>query len=150
MRLKGDFLMKKTSALKNKTIIVGCSSLGATITNKFSIEGKNLMVIDKNPKNFDRLSDRFSGYTITGDVSDLEVLEEAGIGSAKDIVIVTNDDNLNLFVAHIARKIYDVPNIYIRLTEPDNEILLKGMDIKAIYPLELSYDKFNVLRGGRK
>ena len=142
--------MKKTSALKNKTIIVGCSSLGATITNKFSTEGKNLMVIDKNPKNFDRLSDRFSGYTITGDVSDLEVLEEAGIGSCKDIVIVTNDDNLNLFVAHIARKIYDVPNIYIRLTEPDNEILLKGMDIKAIYPLELSYDKFNVLRGGRK
>ena len=142
--------MKKTSVLKNKTIIVGCSSLGATITNKFATEGKNLMVIDKNPKNFERLSDRFSGYTITGDVSDLEVLEEAGIGSCAEIVIVTNDDNLNLFVAHIARKIYDVPNIYIRLTEPDNEVLLKGMDVKAIYPLELSYDKFNVLRGGRK
>jgi len=142
--------MKRSSVLKNKTIIVGCSSLGSTITNKFSIEGKNLMVVDKNPKNFERLSDRFSGYTITGDVSDLDVLEEAGIASAKEIVIVTNDDNLNLFVAHIARKIYDVPNIYIRLSEPDNEVLLKGMDIKAIYPLELSYDKFNLLRGGRK
>lgn len=142
--------MKRSTALKNKTIIVGCSSLGATITNKFSTEGKNLMVVDKNPKNFERLSDRFSGFTITGDVSDLEVLEEAGISSCSEIVIVTNDDNLNLFVAHVARKIYDVPNIYIRLTEPDNEMLLKGMDIKAIYPLELSYDKFNVLRGGRK
>ena len=150
MREKGDFLMKRSTALKNKTIIVGCSSLGATITNKFSTEGKNLMVVDKNPKNFERLSDRFSGFTITGDVSDLEVLEEAGIASCSEIVIVTNDDNLNLFVAHVARKIYDVPNIYIRLTEPDNEILLKGMDIKAIYPLELSYDKFNVLRGGRR
>ena len=142
--------MKRSSVLKNKTIIVGCSSLGSTITNKFSIEGKNLMVVDKNPKNFERLSDRFSGYTITGDVSDLDVLEEAGIASAKEIVIVTNDDNLNLFVAHIARKIYDVPNIYIRLSEPDNEVLLKGMDIKAIYPLELSYDKFMLYRGGRK
>ena len=50
----------------------------------------------------------------------------------------------------IARKLYDVPNIYIRLTEPDNEVLLKGMDVKAIYPLELSYDKFNILRGGRR
>ena len=150
MREKGDFHMKRSTALKNKTIIVGCSSLGATITNKFSTEGKNLMVVDKNPKNFERLSDRFSGFTITGDVSDLEVLEEAGISSCSEIVIVTNDDNLNLFVAHVARKIYDVPNIYIRLTEPDNEMLLKGMDIKAIYPLELSYDKFNVLRGGRK
>ena len=142
--------MAKTGGLRNKTLIVGCSSLGATITNKFSIEGKNLMVIDKNPKNFERLSDRFSGYTITGDVSDLDVLEEAGIASCKEIVIVTNDDNLNVFVAHIARKLYDVPNIYIRLAEPNNEVLLKGMDIKAIYPLELSYDKFNLLRGGRK
>ena len=142
--------MKRSAVLKNKTIIVGCSSLGATITNKFSTEGKNLMVIDKNPKNFERLSDRFSGFTITGDVSDQEVLEEAGIASCSEIVIVTNDDNLNLFVAHIARKIYNVPKIYIRLTEPDNEILLKGMDIQAIFPLELSYDKFNLLRGGHK
>ena len=142
--------MKRSSVLRNKTLIVGCSSLGATITNKFTTEGKNLMVIDKQPKNFERLSDRFSGYTITGDVTDLDVLEEAGIASAKEIVIVTDSDNVNLFVAHIAKKIYQVPNIYVRLSEPENEVLLKGMDIKAIYPLELSYDKFNLLRGGRK
>ena len=140
----------KSKGLKNKTLICGCSSLGATITNKFSTEGKNLMVIDIEPKNFSRLSDRFSGYTIVGDVSDLEVLEEAGIASAKEIVITTDDDNLNLFVAHIAKKLYDVPNIYVRLSEPDNEVLLKGMGVKAIYPLELSFDKFNLLRGGRK
>ncbi len=140
----------KSIVLRNKTLIVGCSSLGATITNKFSTEGKNLMVIDKQPKNFERLSDRFSGYTITGDVTDLDVLEEAGIASAIEIVIVTDSDNVNLFVAHIAKKIYQVPNIYVRLSEPENEVLLKGMDIKAIYPLELSYDKFNLLRGGHK
>ena len=140
----------KIKGLRNKTIICGCSSLGATITNKFSSEGKNIMVIDIEPKNFGRLSERFSGYTIVGDVSDLAVLEEAGINSAKEIVITTDDDNLNLFVAHIAKKLYGVPNIYVRLSEPDNEVLLKGMDIKAIYPLELSYDKFNLLRGGRK
>ena len=140
----------KSKGLKNKTLICGCSSLGATITNKFSTEGKNLMVIDIEPKNFSRLSDRFSGYTIVGDVSDLEVLEEAGIASAKEIVLTTDDDHLNLFVAHIAKKLYDVPNIYVRLSEPDNEVLLKGMGVKAIYPLELSFDKFNLLRGGRK
>ena len=142
--------MTKSKILKNKTLIIGCSSLGATITNKYSVEGKNLMVVDKNPKHFERLSERFSGYTVTGDVTSLDVLEEAGIASAKEIVIVTDSDNVNLFVAHIAKKLYDVPNIYVRLSEPENEVLLKGMDIKAIYPLELSYDKFNLLRGGRR
>ena len=142
--------MPKSKILRNKTLIVGCSSLGATITNKFSAEGKNLMVVDKEPKNFERLSERFSGYKIIGDVSDIDVLEEAGIASAKELVVVTNDDNLNIFVAHIARKIYDVPNIYIRLSDPVKEALIKGMEIKAIYPLELSYDMFNLLRGGHK
>lgn len=142
--------MNRSKILKNKTLIVGCSSFGASIANKFSKEGKNLMVVDKEPKNFERLSDRFSGYTFVGDVTDISVLEKAGIASSKEIVIATGNDNINLFVAHMARKIFDVPNIYVRLSDPDNEILLKGMDINAIFPLELSYDKFNLLRGGRK
>ena len=53
-------------------------------------------------------------------------------------------------MAHIARKIYDVPAIYVRLSDPDSEVLLEGMDIHAIYPLELSFDKFNLMRGGKK
>lgn len=142
--------MKKTSILKNKTIIIGCGSLGATIANKYSTEGKNIMVIDTDAKSFERLSDRFSGYTFVGDVTDLDVLEEAYITSAKEVIIATGDDNTNLFVAHIARKIYNVPSIYVRLSDPDSEILIKGMNINAIYPLELSYDKFNLMRGGRK
>lgn len=142
--------MKKSSLLKNKTLIIGCGNLGATIANKCSLEGKNLMVVDTDAKAFDSLSDRFSGYTFIGDVTDLSILEEAGITSAKEIIITTGDDNTNLFVAHIARKIYDVPSIYVRLSDPDSEILLKDMDIHAIYPLELSYDKFNLMRGGRK
>ena len=142
--------MTRSKILKNKTLVVGCSSLGATIANKCCLEGKNVMIVDQNAKSFELLSDRFSGYTFVGDATELNILEEAGIASSKEIVIATGNDNINLFVAHIAKKIYDVPNIYVRLSEPDNEILLKGMDIKAIYPLELSYDKFNILRGGRK
>lgn len=142
--------MKKTSILKNKTLIIGCGSLGATIANKCSVEGKNIMVVDTDANAFESLSDRFSGYTFVGDVTDLSVLEEAAITSAKEIIITTGDDNTNLFVAHIARKIYNVPSIYVRLSDPDSEVLLKDMDIHAIYPLELSYDKFNLMRGGRK
>lgn len=142
--------MKKTSILKNKTLIIGCGSLGATIANKCSQEGKNIMVVDTDAKSFERLSDRFSGYTFVGDVTDLSILEEAYITTAKEIIITTGDDNTNLFVAHIARVIYNVPQIYVRLSDPDSEILLKGMDIKSIFPLELSFDKFNLMRGGRK
>ena len=141
---------KKRSLIKNKTLIVGCGRLGSSMANKCSLEGKNIIVLDQNADAFDKLSDAFGGYTVVGDVTDPVFLEEAYVSSAKEIIITTGDDNVNLFIAHIARKIYDVPEIYVRLNNPENEVLLKGMGIKAIFPFELSFDKFNVLRGGKK
>ena len=141
---------KKRSLFRNKTLIIGCGRLGSSMANKCSLEGKNIIVVDKNPDAFDRLSDAFGGLTMVGDVTHLDFLQEAHISTAKEIIITTGDDNINVFVAHIARKIFDVPEIYVRLDSPENEVLLKGLAIKAIFPFELSYDKFNVLRGGRK
>ena len=142
--------MRKSRLLKNKTLVIGCGRLGSSIANECSSEGKNIMVVDINEDCFDSLSSKFSGYTFVGDVTDLSVLEEAYIASAKEIIITTGDDNVNLFVAYVARKIYDVPNIYIRLDDPNNAALIQGMKIKAIYPFELSFDKFNLTRGGNK
>lgn len=143
--------MKKPTgiSLKNKTLVVGCGQLGATIANKFSKEGKNLLVVDESEKSFEQLSEDFSGYKIVGQCTDLEILEQAFIKSCKEVVIVTGDDSINVLVATICKKLYNVPNVYVRLSDPDNEILLKGLGVKVIFPLELSFDKFNLMRGGK-
>ena len=141
--------MKKTSILKNKTFIIGCGRLGASIANADSLSGKNVLVVDKDSRSFELLSDLFSGYTFLGDVTDLSLLEEAYITSAKEIIIATGDDNVNLFLAYVARKLYNVPKIYVRLDDPSLEILISDLDVKAIYPFELSLDKFSRMRGDK-
>ncbi len=141
--------MKKTSILKNKTLIIGCGRLGASIANADSLSGKNVLVVDKDSRSFELLSDLFSGYTFLGDVTDLSLLEEAYITSAKEIIIATGDDNVNLFLAYVARKLYNVPKIYVRLDDPSLEILISDLDVKAIYPFELSLDKFSRMRGDK-
>lgn len=142
--------MGKTSILKNKTLIIGCGRLGASIANKDSLAGKNVLVVDRDPEAFELLGDSFSGYTFCGDVTDLDLLEEAYIGSAKEIIIATGSDNVNVFLAHVANDIYKVPNIYVRLDDPSLEVLLRGFNVHAIYPFELSFDKLAILRGGKK
>ena len=141
--------MKKTSILKNKTLIIGCGRLGASIANADSLSGKNVLFVDKDSSSFELLSDLFSGYTFLGDVTDLSLLEEAYITSAKEIIIATGDDNVNLFLAYVARKLYNVPKIYVRLDDPSLEILISDLDVKAIYPFELSLDKFSRMRGDK-
>lgn len=141
--------MKKGSLLKNKTLIIGCGRLGASIASKDSASGKNVIVVDRDPLSFEMLSDRFSGLKYVGDVTDLSLLEEAFITSTKDIIIVTGDDNVNVFLATVAREIYNVPNIYVRLDDPTLEILVRGLDVHAIFPYKLSFDKFLLTRGGK-
>ena len=142
--------MAKKRVLRNLTLIIGSGRFGSSLANKYCQSGKNVMVIDKNADSFERLSDNFSGYTFAGDATDIAVLEKCHIDQANEIIITTGNDNANLFVAHVARKIYDIPEIYVRLFAPDSEQFLKGLKVNAIFPFELSVDEFNRLNGGNK
>ena len=79
--------------------------------------------------------------------ADISVLKKAHIETAKIVVIASGNDNANILIAHLARKVFDVPEIYIRLDDPDSAALLKGLQCKTIYPFELSYDEFERLGG---
>lgn len=141
--------MEQNSILKNKVVIVGCGRFGASIANKFSAEGKNVMVVDNKADRFDKLSDNFMGFKFVGDATDISVLKKAHIETAKEVVIASGNDNANILIAHIARKIFDVPEIYIRLEDPESEALLKGLKVKAIFPFELSFDEFKRIGGDK-
>ncbi|HAS56210.1 MAG TPA: potassium transporter TrkA [Firmicutes bacterium] len=134
--------------MKNKSIIIGCGRLGSSIANYSSSQGEDVIVIDEDKESFNRLDDVFSGYKIVANATDVDELEEAGIESARQVVITTGDDNVNLFLAHLCAKVYEVPYIYVRFDDPDKGLLIQGMSIKAIYPFQLSKDRFNLLRSG--
>ena len=53
---------------------------------------------------------------------------------------------MNLFLAYVCCKIFEVPYIYVRFDDPDKGLLIQGMPIKAIYPFQL--DRFSLLRAG--
>jgi trk system potassium uptake protein TrkA len=139
--------MEKGEPMRNKVLVIGCGRLGANLAAIASEKGQNVLVIDKNEFAFDRLPESFSGYKIVGDASDLSLLEEAYIKTAKEVIIATGNDNVNLFLAHVSRIIYEVPSIFVRLDDPERGVLLNGLDIKAIYPFELSLNKFKLMKG---
>jgi trk system potassium uptake protein TrkA len=136
--------------MKNKFLVIGCGRLGSSIANQASEMGENVIVVDPDPTSFERLDDSFSGYKIVADGTDEQSLEEAYIKTAKEIAITTGDDNVNLFLAHCCSLIYQVPAIYVRFSDPDYSALISGMNVKAIYPFELSLNKFRALEGTDK
>ncbi|MDP2232012.1 MAG: TrkA family potassium uptake protein, partial [Actinomycetota bacterium] len=86
-----------------------------------SVEGHNVVVIDRDAESFKRLGTTFNGVTIKGLGFDEEVLEEAGTRDCDAFAAVTNLDNTNLMATEVARKIFNVPHAVARLYNPVRE-----------------------------
>ena len=134
--------------MRNRTFIIGCGRLGASIANYSSQQGESVVVIDFEKSSFERLDDSFSGYTISCDATDVDELRDAGIMTAREVIITTGNDNINLFLAHVCSTLLEVPYVYVRFDDPEKGFLIQGLDVKPIYPFQLSWDRFNYLKSG--
>jgi trk system potassium uptake protein TrkA len=99
-------------------VIVGCGRLGSHIAIELSKAGNNVVVIDRNKDAFSLLSSDFSGFQVTGDAIDWEILKNARADEADVIAAVTDDDNVNIMVAQVAREIFGVRRVFARVGDP--------------------------------
>ncbi|MDY0364058.1 MAG: NAD-binding protein [Bacilli bacterium] len=131
---------------RDRVLIVGCSRFGASIATNLSLKGENVVVLDEQNNSFRKLDDSFSGYEMVGNGLDLDVLKESGIEQSKMLISSTDDDNINIFIAEVAAIIFLVPDIYVRLNDPSKAIVLEHLNVKIIYPFELSMNEFERMR----
>ena len=132
----------------NYVVISGCSRLGGNIASMLSNQGKYVVIIDEDEDSFRKLSGSYSGFTVVGDASDLDVLKEAGIQKADLVVATTNDDNTNIMISEISKNIFSVPKVICRIYDVEKEIIYKDFDINIIRPFELSLNEFERLLVG--
>lgn len=127
--------------MKSEIFIIGAGKLGVKIASLLYDTGHNVLVIDKSDKAFLKLDD-FSGFTINGDATDLDFLKNLNIKEAKMVIITTDNDNTNLFLADVCFYLFDIKKIYVRLSDTDKGLLLENTSITGIYPFNLSVDFF--------
>ncbi len=130
---------------KDYTIIVGCGRLGASLADRLSDQGSNVLVIDEQEKSFRKLSPDFGGMVIQGDATEFSVLKRAEIGKATSVIAVTNHDNTNVMIAQIAKEMFHIDNVIARLYDPDRECVYRELEINTICPVVLSTSKVDQL-----
>ncbi|MFU8841323.1 MAG: NAD-binding protein [Nitriliruptoraceae bacterium] len=114
-------------------IIGGCGQLGAEIAEQLSADpDTDVVVIDQDPLAFDRLGTGFNGETIVGDVTDRDVLEQAGVERADGLMAVTRSDNANLMAVEIATHLYDVERTIARLFNPEREEVYRKLGVRYV------------------
>ncbi len=123
-------------------IIVGCGRLGSRLANRLSREGNSLVVIDKDEITFNNLSPDFSGFRIHGDAAQMATMRAAKVKNADAFIAATSEDNLNLMVAQVAKKIFNVPHVMARVFDPKTEEIYAQLGIDTVCPAAVAADKF--------
>lgn len=101
-----------------KTIVVGCGRVGAELAYRLYQKGHDLTVIDEVETAFQNLPTDFRGRTLEGDILAEEMQHRSGMAQAQGLAAVTSSDSLNAVIGHIARTVYQIPNIVVRNYDP--------------------------------
>lgn len=136
--------------LEKKIVVVGCGRLGASIANDLYEQGEDVIVIDKNEDSFRKLSDSFGGLTYVNEGTRVETYEQLELKKDDILIVVTNDDNVNIMISQLVRKMFQIHTIICRLYDPQRECVYQEFGIETICPTYLSINRIeNILRGKR-
>ena len=122
-------------------VIIGCGKTGSAVADLLSKNGEDVVVIDKNKRAFNKLSPDFTGFTINGDATEVEILLESKINKADMAIVTTEIDTVNSMVSQIAKDIYEVPKVIVKINEPDKAVIYRNTDILTISPTDLFIDE---------
>ena len=122
--------------------VTGCGKIGAELAYRLCEQGHDVVVIDSDEKKFENLSDNYNGLTFTGVPIDADVLVKAGIRDCDALCAASNDDNTNLMVAQLAKTVFGVEKVVVRVSDSEKEALFSSFGFTTICPTNLTVDSF--------
>lgn len=114
--------------MKDKVVIVGAGEVGSHVAALLAGSGREVVVIEQRVE----VESPVSVTLVTGDATDPEVLEAAGLAEASVVAAVTGSDEVNLTVASLARFHYGVGRTVARINVPGHAWLFApelGVDV---------------------
>ena len=113
---------------------MGCGRTGAQLATMLDAEGHQITILDTDDYSFRRLPPTFKGTALVGDGTDDETLKKAGIAEVDAFVAITQGDNRNILSAQIAKHIFKVPKVLLRIYDPLRRELYNTLGLEAFSP----------------
>ncbi len=129
--MKRRLLLRNISRLKDHYIVCGCSGAGSVVISEFLRTGIPVVGIDAGGNPPINLRKRNGFFYLARDRSDEELFMEAGIGKARGMVSVLQDDSDNLYLTLTAHLMNDELKIVSRAAGEENEekLALVGAEV---------------------
>ena len=100
----------------NPVLVIGGGTVGIAAARALKARGVLVTILEKNPQLSVQLAD-YADRVVVGDASDLAVVTSAGLNDAPSVVLTTNDDATNIFLAVYCRRLNPEARIVSRVSE---------------------------------
>ncbi len=128
-------------------LIVGCGRVGSTIAKRLLDQGHEVSVLDRDPLSHERLSrdqtlswEDAGGTFTVGTAMESEALVQAGIERADVLLAASSGDNTNVVVAQIAKRLYNIPKVVVRIADPARAAWYAEQGLLTICPTQVAID----------
>jgi voltage-gated potassium channel len=104
---------------ENPVLVLGGGKVGRAVTRALRDRGVSTHIVERDPalqSNLAEIADR----VFQGDAADLDVVMKAGLADAPSVVLTTNDDAMNIFLAVYCRRLNPNARIVSRINHERN------------------------------
>ncbi len=119
-------------------LIVGCGKVGCRLAQMLAADGHDVSVVDESEDNLRHLGTDFTGFTTCGLPIDRDTLLRAGIESCEAVACVCAEDNVNIMVGQIAKEIFGVKNVLVRIYDVEREAVYSDLGLSTFCPTNLN------------
>ena len=114
-----DSLLETTPHSEAPVIVIGAGTVGGAATHALKRKGVPVHVLERDPRALERLMG-VADRVFVGDANDREALREAGLEDAPSVLLTTNDDAMNVYLAVYCRRLKPDLRIVSRITHDRN------------------------------
>lgn len=91
--------------MSERYVVMGAGEVGFHLARTLSQEGHNVVVIESNPEQRDRVQDAIDAAVVAGNGAHVPVLEAAGVGQSDLFLAVSSNDEANLVASGLAKQL---------------------------------------------
>jgi NhaP-type Na+/H+ or K+/H+ antiporter len=114
-----------------RVLIVGGGRVGRALATRLEDRDEEVVIIENDDDQLEKL--RQTGFTArSGDGTDREELRRAGADNASVLAVTTDNDDVNLLTAQLARNAFDVETVIARVNRPGNADAFEDLDVDTV------------------
>jgi trk system potassium uptake protein TrkA len=117
-----------------RIVILGSGRVGSHLASALVGKGHTILVVDEKERKFLTLEDHPDIHRIHGNIFDDKTADRAFREKTDAFVVVTGNDNVNVMAAQAIQKKYPIPDVFIRIFDPEVADVYRMLGFQIICP----------------